>query len=151
MSDDISDSRKGLYYLGMVLGAAGFLCCFGAVASGGCGIAAGGMPHPGGIFPIFFVGMFLFIAGGIRVGIGRRGLAGSGIVLDPKQARKDLKPWAKMGGGILKDALEEAGLKKEESASSDLETDLRALYRLHQDGILSDEEYEAAKKKRLEK
>ena len=68
-----------------------------------------------------------------------------------KQARKDLKPWAKMGGGILKDALEEAGLKKEESASSDLETDLRALYRLHQDGILSDEEYEAAKKKRLEK
>lgn len=47
MSDDISDSRKGLYYLGMVLGAAGFLCCFGAVASGGCGIAAGGMPHPG--------------------------------------------------------------------------------------------------------
>lgn len=95
--------------------------------------------------------MFLFIAGGILVGIGRRGLAGSGIVLDPKQARKDLKPWAKMGGGILKDALEEAGLKKEESASSDLETDLRALYRLHQDGILSDEEYEAAKKKRLEK
>lgn len=151
MSDDISDSRKGLYYLGMVLGAAGFLCCFGAVASGGCGIAAGGIPHPSGIFPIFFVGMFLFIAGGILVGIGRRGLAGSGIVLDPKQARKDLKPWAKMGGGILKDALEEAGLKKEESASSDLETDLRALYRLHQDGILSDEEYEAAKKKRLEK
>lgn len=54
-------------------------------------------------------------------------------------------------GGILKDALEEAGLKKEESVSSDLEADLRALYRLHRDGILSDEEYEAAKKKRLEK
>ena len=72
-------------------------------------------------------------------------------MLDPRLARKELKPWAKMGGGILKDALEEAGLKKEESVSSDLEADLRALYRLHQDGILSDEEYEAAKKKRLEK
>ena len=151
MSDDICDLRKGIYYLGLVLGAAGFLCCFGSTASGGCGIAAGGMPHFDGIFPIFLVGMLLFAAGGILAGIGRSGLAGSGIVLDPRLARKELKPWAKMGGGILKDALEEAGLKKEESASSDLEADLRALYRLHQDGILSDGEYEAAKKKRLEK
>jgi hypothetical protein len=54
-------------------------------------------------------------AGGIAVSlvgqvvrqIGLRGLAGSGIVLDPARARNDLKPWAHMAGGLVNDALTE--------------------------------------------
>ena len=41
-------------------------------------------------------------------GIGGRGLAGSGVVLDPSQARQDLEPYSRMAGGMLGDALDEA-------------------------------------------
>ena len=55
-------------------------------------------------------GMALLIVGGIVRGIGAKGLAGSGTVLDPKQARDDLEPYSRMAGGMLKDALDEAGV-----------------------------------------
>jgi ribosomal protein L40E len=42
------------------------------------------------------------------MGVGQRGLAGSGIVLDPNQARDDLKPWSQMAGGMLDDALSQS-------------------------------------------
>jgi hypothetical protein len=40
--------------------------------------------------------------------VGARDLAGSGTVLDPKLARRDLEPYSRMAGGMVKDALEEA-------------------------------------------
>ena len=55
-----------------------------------------------------FIGMGLVFVGGILMGVGRRGLAGSGIVLDPNQARDDLKPWSQMAGGMLDDALSQS-------------------------------------------
>ena len=55
-------------------------------------------------------GMALLIVGSIIRGIGARGLAGSGVVLDPEKAREDLEPFARMAGGIAKDALDEAGI-----------------------------------------
>ena len=54
-----------------------------------------------------FGGMALMMVGGFMVRVGRRGAAGSGLVLDPQQAREDLEPWARMGGGMVNDALEE--------------------------------------------
>jgi len=53
-------------------------------------------------------GMILLITGGMIRGIGARGLAGSGIVLDPEQARDELEPYSRMAGGMVKDALDEA-------------------------------------------
>ena len=55
-------------------------------------------------------GMALMVAGGILCAIGARGLAGSGVVLDPKKAREDLEPYTRMAGGMLKDALDEADI-----------------------------------------
>lgn len=53
------------------------------------------------------IGMLLMIAGiGLRR-IAVAGLAGSGLVLSPKRARRDLKPWAKMAGGLIDDAVSE--------------------------------------------
>ena len=40
-----------------------------------------------------------------------RGLAGSGVVLDPEKAREDVEPWSRMAGGVVKDALDESGIQ----------------------------------------
>ena len=55
-------------------------------------------------------GMVLIIVGQVIASIGAKGLAGSGIKLDPEQARKDLEPYSRMAGGMVKDALEEADI-----------------------------------------
>lgn len=115
MSKQIDPSRQTMYYLGkglMVVGFLSFMSCFLS------GIMA--MAHP----PDFghagaygaslgiraFGGMFLMIVGGFVSQIGRAGLAGSGVVLDPEQAREDLEPFSRQAGGMVKDALDEADI-----------------------------------------
>jgi RNA polymerase subunit RPABC4/transcription elongation factor Spt4 len=44
--------------------------------------------------------------------VGAKGWAGSGVVLDPETARKDVEPWSRMGGGVLQDALSEVQVVK---------------------------------------
>jgi len=56
------------------------------------------------------VGMVCMIVGMFLRTIGAHGLAGAGVVLDPQQSRQDLEPYSRMAGGMLKDALEEAGV-----------------------------------------
>jgi hypothetical protein len=51
------------------------------------------------------VGMILIIAGGIVSNIGARGAAGSGLILDPEQAREDLKPFNEARGGMINDVI----------------------------------------------
>jgi hypothetical protein len=58
-----------------------------------------------------FGGLALLIIGGITRGIGARGLAGSGVLLDPEKARDELEPYSRMAGGLAKDLLEEANIK----------------------------------------
>ena len=58
-----------------------------------------------------FGGVALMVAGGALSAVGARGLAGSGVVLDPAQARQDLEPYSRMAGGMLKDAADEAGIQ----------------------------------------
>ena len=55
-----------------------------------------------------FGGMALIFIGGIVSNIGARGVAGSGVVLDPGKAREELEPYTRMAGGMVKDALDEA-------------------------------------------
>ena len=101
-----------------------------------------------------FIGMGLMFAGGLLQRAGRMGLAGSGIKLDPEQARKDVEPWSRMGGGVLKDALDEAGIspsgKTPPAEPLPFDERLRRLQKLRQDGLVNDAEYEAAKRKILE-
>ena len=47
-------------------------------------------------------GMGLLIVGGIVRGIGARGLAGSGVVLDPDKAHEELEPYSRMAGGMVR-------------------------------------------------
>lgn len=101
---NIPEERKTLYYLGaglMVIGFILFISVFFTIFRGG----------PGS-FTIGPIGFVLIIIGSVLRGIGARGLAGSGVVLDPQKAREDLEPYTRAGGGMIKDALEETGLTR---------------------------------------
>lgn len=113
MTRQISEARKTAYYLGtglMVLGGTLFLSTFVTFAmhfgdfSDFASDAKSGMIRA-------FGGMVLLFAGAIVRGVGARGLAGAGLVLDPEKARQDLEPYSRMAGGMAKDTLDEAGVK----------------------------------------
>jgi len=53
------------------------------------------------------LGMIMIAVGAVIATIGARGAAGSGVILDPQKARKDLEPWNRMAGGMANDALSE--------------------------------------------
>ena len=85
--------------------------------------------------------------------IGRMGLAGSGIKLDPEEARRDVEPWARMSGGVVKDAMDEAGITLGGQPSGEklpFDERLRRLQKLRDDKLISEQEYESTRKKILE-
>ncbi len=112
MTRKISDERKGAYGIGLVLQIIGG-CLFGipfivgplSVMSGN--IDSGAIPAA---FIAAFIGFGLIVAGGFIRNVAAKGSAGSGLVLDPEKAREDLEPWSRMGGGMVKDALDEADI-----------------------------------------
>ena len=116
MSRQISEERKGAYYLGMILVVIGFLIFasnfFSVFSSLGSSHGFGGQPSMGGIGKSMmtraFLGMGFIVVGSFIRRIGARGLAGSGMILNPRQAREDLEPYSRMAGGMVKDALDEA-------------------------------------------
>src|SRR5262249_852674 len=59
-----------------------------------------------------FGGIVLMMIGGFLMKVGAKGWAGSGMVLDPEKARKDVEPWSRMGGGVVQDALSEVEVVK---------------------------------------
>jgi len=113
MTMQISSERKFAFYFGtglMITGGLLFASTFVTFA-----MNVGEFNHfesraQSGAFRAF-IGMALLISGGIVRGIGARGLAGSGVVLDPDQARQDLKPYSRMAGGMVKDALDAANIQ----------------------------------------
>lgn len=121
MAKQISEERKKLYNAGLVVMIVGG-CLFAlpfivgpiVIITGILGVE-GISDGPGKmvvLLPIAFGGAFLgfglIAAGGIMRSIAARGTAGSGLILDPEKAKDDLEPWARMGGGLVKDVLDEA-------------------------------------------
>lgn len=71
----------------------------------------GGPFEPTGLGVIRFVfPMPLIIIGAILQSVGKYGAVGSGLKLDPKNARRDMEPWSRMKGGMVADAMDEAGI-----------------------------------------
>ncbi len=98
----ISESRKALYYTGMglsILGVLIFLSTFFTFMSSTIN------PESFMLRPV--IGIVLIWIGSFLMRLGARGVAGSGVVLDPEKAREDLSPWSSMAGGVLQDALDE--------------------------------------------
>lgn len=112
MTRQISEQRKTAYYLGMVLMVIGlllFMSVFLTVA-----MSFGNFDNFESMARSFMFraigGMALLFIGGTIRGIGARGLAGSGVVLDPEKAREELEPYTRMAGGMVKDVLDEANV-----------------------------------------
>ena len=151
-----SPERKNIYYIGMALSVVGVLTFLSTFVT--FIINFGTLDHFEGRvrsgMARALIGMGLIVVGGLMRNAGRMGLAGSGIKLDPEQARKDVEPWARMGGGVLKDALDEAGIspsaKTPPADPLPFDERLRRLQKLREEGVVNEAEYEAAKKKILD-
>ena len=151
-TSDISPKRKKLYAVGIGVTALGVIM----IVIGFAGFVIAGSHFNESLVVVFFLtiggGMGVTVLGSILMGIAARGVAGSGLVLDPKQARQDLEPWARMGGGIVKDALDESGLApKQQRPQLPFDEELRRLKSLKDDGLISEAEFEAARKKIMER
>lgn len=119
MTRQISPERKGMYTAGLVMQIIGgclFAIPFVAILATMISAAAhnGMEPDNIGAVPIAFVfgfiGFGLIAGGGAMRNIAARGVAGSGLMLDPEKAREELEPWTRMGGGMVKDVLDEADI-----------------------------------------
>jgi hypothetical protein len=114
----VPQHRKTLYYVGVavsVLGLLLFLSTFVTFCTH-FGEFSGFEQRAKEVMGTAIAGVVLLVAGTWLVRLGRSGLAGAGVVLDPEQAREDLEPWSRMAGGMVGDALDEAGLKVERGA-----------------------------------
>lgn len=114
MRDKISPERKTAYYVGTAIAAFGMLMFLSVFVTHAFnfgnfenfdGQVRSSMFRSIGGMVLMMIGM------GMRA-VGARGLAGSGVILDPARARKELKPFSKMVGGMVGDALDESGIPK---------------------------------------
>ncbi len=110
MTRHISEERKTAYYLGTGLMALGFILFASTFVTFATRFGDFSDFESNAKSEMFraFGGMALLVVGGIIRGIGARGLAGSGVVLDPERARRELEPYSRMAGGMVRDALDEA-------------------------------------------
>lgn len=109
-SNSISNERKTLFYVGRALMGIGlilFLSMFVIVVFSDPWELTNSNPMAPGI-----IGFIMIFVGTLISNVGAHGKAGSGMVLDPEQAREDLKPFSRQAGGMLNDALEAADLKE---------------------------------------
>ncbi len=153
----------GMMILGGVLFFSNFIIFLMATLGSNSGPLSTGLPQGAAFFGSFsmvgfviraFGGVMLLGAGqGVRH-IAARGVAGGGLILDPQQARKDLEPWSRMGGAMVKDALDEAQLTpkapQQPTSPLTLENRLRRLQHLKQQGLISEEEYTAQRQRIIE-
>lgn len=150
----IPPTRTAIYYIGQALCGIGLVCFISTFFSAASSF---------GDFRNFeergrseatraVIGIVMMIAGGVMLNIGRLGLAGSGVKLDPEKARSDVEPWSRMMGGVVKDALDEADIEVGNlSSEKQLPFDerLRRLQKLRDDNFISEKEYQSTKKKIL--
>eukprot|EP00831_Metopus_contortus_P073377 TRINITY_DN6692_c0_g1_i1.p1 TRINITY_DN6692_c0_g1~~TRINITY_DN6692_c0_g1_i1.p1 ORF type:complete len:156 (-),score=22.22 TRINITY_DN6692_c0_g1_i1:31-498(-) len=134
MTKQISSERKVAYYIGMGLMILGgilfastfvtFIMNFGNFNNFESNAKSGMLRAFGGIA--------LLIVGGIIRGIGALGVAGSGVKLNPQQAKEELEPYSRMAGGMIKDVLDESEINiggKSEKNHNDKMSIMRAIER----------------------
>ena len=122
---EISPDRKLMFYGGMALTVIGFilfLIPFFTIISSMGSFSQFGAERFGssaGSFIWAVIGMILIVAGQFLRSAGAKGLAGSGVVLDPQRAREELSPYSEAIGGMVRDAV--AGFKEGEEKSGEME------------------------------
>ena len=151
----IPPERRAIFYIGRIVSFIGFLSFLSTFLSFAAhfGDFTNFAERGRSMMLRAVIGMVMLVAGGLLSGVGKAGLAGSGITLDTEQARRDVEPWSRMAGGVLKDAMDEAGIRggsKPTDETLAFDERLRRLKQLRDDGLVSEQEYESTKKKILE-
>ena len=110
---EMSTARQSAYYAGMIITVVGMLLFFSVFVTAARNFGQfDGFESRMRTAAFRAIGGFFLVAGGqLLRALGARGLAGSGVVLDPKRARRELEPYSRMAGGMVKDALDEAEIK----------------------------------------
>jgi ribosomal protein L40E len=137
-NNQISSGRKTLFYAGRIMMGIGlvlFLSVFVTVAFSDPLQLVDSNPMGPGI-----IGFIMIFVGTLISSVGAAGKAGSGMILDPEQAREDLKPFSRQAGGMLNDALQAADLKEHLSAKEIVKVRCRSC------GELNDEDATFCKK-----
>lgn len=150
----ISPQRKVVFYVGMAMLVVGVLLFLSTFLSAALhfGDFSNFTDRSRSMVLRTVTGAVLAVAGVVLQSIGRAGLAGSGLKLDPEEARRDVEPWARMGGGVVKDVLDEAGISpggKTEGEGLAFDEKLRRLQKLRDEGLISEEDFESTKKRIL--
>ncbi|MCL3777880.1 MULTISPECIES: zinc ribbon domain-containing protein [unclassified Actinomyces] len=113
---DIQPWRKWAYYGGGVLQVVGLLAFLAVFLTMFLGLGSLGS-HPGQIssqvqrgftlFPVAFIGILVSVAGKSLQSLGRKGLAGAGVILSPQGEARDAEPWNRSQGAQDQQRLEE--------------------------------------------
>lgn len=115
---DVEPWRKWAYYGGGALQALGMLVFFGnfgylflTFSRLGPGPGSDGpatqVPRMFAMFPVFLVAMAVMIVGGQLRTMGRKGLAGSGLILSPRKEAQDAEAWRRSEGAQKQMEIEE--------------------------------------------
>ena len=107
---DVSDARRATYYVGLAMAGFGLVLFLSVFVTGAMDLSSGNVGRIGSEPIRAVAGMILLMLGTAIARMGRGGAAGSGLLLDPQKARRDLEPFSRQQGGMLKDALDEAGV-----------------------------------------
>ncbi|NLX70319.1 MAG: zinc ribbon domain-containing protein [Clostridiales bacterium] len=105
---NIPKGRKAAYYIGIAMIALGFILFISVFVSVASHINDPLAFIDGRGTPSFansIIGIILIIVGSIVMNIGAKGTAGSGLLLDPKKAREDLKPFSEAKGEMINDVI----------------------------------------------
>jgi hypothetical protein len=106
---DLSDGRKAAYYVGnavSVIGLLLFLSVFLTFAMHFGDFSNFEADARSSMFRAIS-GIVLVAVGQVIARVGRSGMAGSGVLLDPQKSRRDLEPWNRATGGMVADTLDE--------------------------------------------
>ncbi|MDO4257900.1 MAG: zinc ribbon domain-containing protein [Actinomycetaceae bacterium] len=127
---DVQTWRKVVYYLGMAVTGLGFLIF--AMPFLSFALFQFGTPEwmenlPGAqpespfssapiafrLIPMSFVGFFFIAGGNFLTRLGKKGLAGSGVILSPKGEVADAEPWQRSEGAQMQDKFEEVPILRD--------------------------------------
>lgn len=143
MSSKISNERKAIYYIGIaliVIGVMLFMSSFFVTRDISFSM------EPPNFFKRAVLGMICMIVGSVLAGIGRSGVAGSGLLLDPEKAREDLKPFNESKGKEINDVIENIDVFKTMNLNSKEKTVEIIKIKCRECGELNDEDAKFCKK-----
>ncbi len=112
MTEKISPERQTAYYVGNAISVIGGLTFVSVFITSAMNFGNFN-DFPGQVQSNMIraiLGMVLIVIGQVVSNVGKFGMAGSGLLLDPEKARQDVKPLSEMTGGIIDDTLSAAHL-----------------------------------------